>query len=107
MVPALSRVATGKLLVRTPVQTGSLVNDVVGKGRRRWLLVPAASRQPIAQRLLVIAGLRLAGAIFLLRPEPARVRSEDLVDQTELSVDFAELKFRVGDDDPPLSGVFG
>src|SRR5205823_5799258 len=49
-------------------------------------------------------GLRAAGLVAVSRPEPRRVRRQDLVAQYELTVREPELELRVGDDDAALSG---
>ena len=61
--------------------------------------------EPVAQRLLVEAGLRLARLIAVGRPEARAVGRQDLVDQDDLArPGAAELELGVGDDDALLQG---
>ncbi len=65
--------------------------------RRRAGLVPM-SRKPVADELLVEAGLVGALLIGIARPEAGRIGGEHLVGQDDLAVDHAELELGVGDD---------
>src|SRR5689334_8455954 len=80
--------------------------------RRGRVAVPAAGMaldiEPVAQRLLVEAGLRLAGLVAVGRPEARAVGRHHLVDQHDLARPpiprngAAELELGVGDDDAVL-----
>ena len=63
--------------------------------------------QPVAQVLLVVAGLDLAGLIALGGPEAAGIRGQALVDERELAGDHAELELGVRDDDALRAGIVG
>src|SRR5476651_2631597 len=80
------------------------VHDFRRQLRRRSIAVPspgvALDIEPVAQRLLVEAGLRLAWRISIERPEARAVGRHHLVDQQDLAVLGApELELGVGDDD--------
>src|SRR5439155_26615742 len=62
--------------------------------------------QIIADELLVETWLAAARLILVSRPEAGGIRREDLVDQDQLSIALPEFKFRIGDDDAALAGVF-
>ena len=55
--------------------------------------------KPIADVLLVVAGLNLAGLVAICGPEAAGVRGEALIDQGKLALDEAKLELGVSDDD--------
>jgi hypothetical protein len=61
--------------------------------------------EPVAQRLLVEAGLRAPRLVTVGRPEARAVRRHHLVDQQDLArLRTAELEFGIGDDDALLQG---
>src|SRR2546427_15559 len=68
--------------------------------------LPLQVDQIVAQRLLVEAGLALAGPVAVGGPEAGRVGGEDLVDHEQLARrGGTELEFGVGDDDAVRSRV--
>src|SRR3984957_14191930 len=78
-------------------------------GRQSWrggALVPADFFKIIANVLLVEGRLSLSRKVFVGGPEPRRIRCERLVDPYHFVAHHTELKFRVGNDDSPLSGIF-
>mgnify|MGYP000398700044 CR=1 FL=1 len=65
-------------------------------------LVPVERFEIIAHELLVKADRTAADTVLIRRPETARIGREHLIDQNHLPVDFAELEFGIGDNDPPF-----
>src|SRR5215216_6418314 len=84
--------SAGEAAVRLPIALGRRRDHVVRQVGRRRLLAPTRRLQPVAQRLLVEAGLRASGPIAVQRPEAGAIRSERLVDQDQLTVKLAELE---------------
>ena len=84
-----------------------LAEDLLGEPRRRRLLVPVYPFQVVAYELLVETGRRGSGPVRFGRPEPGRIRGEDLVDQNQFAVQYAEFELRVRDDDAALLGIAG
>src|SRR6187399_621620 len=71
---------------RLDVFLARFLNDVVWKGRHRWLLVPANRFQVVAHELLVEARLRTAGGVRVARPEARGIRCQRFVDQDNLAL---------------------
>ena len=63
--------------------------------------------EPIADELLVVAGLNLALLVAGGRPETAGVGREALVDQRNLAIDDTELELGVGNDDATGRCILG
>src|SRR3712207_9167574 len=59
-------------------------DHVVGQVRRRRRLIPAGRLQPVAQRLLVEAGLRAAGLVAVGGPEARAIRRRSEEHTSEL-----------------------
>src|SRR3954449_1592438 len=76
--PGVERLARDPL-VGVDVALARPGDDVVGDRRRRWLLVPAGARRPVAHVLLVEARLRAADLVRVGRPEARRVGRQHLV----------------------------
>ena len=101
------QLGTGQPAIGFEVALARRVDDLGRQLRRRRLAVPAAGMaldiEPVAQRLLVEAGLRPALGVTVERPEARRIRRHHLVDQQDLAVSrAAELELGVGDDDALL-----
>src|SRR6059058_2142530 len=73
--------------------------------RGRGTLVPVERLQIIAHELLVEARWALPDGVLILRPETRRIWCQTFVDQKQITIDSAELKFRVCDDNSTLVGV--
>src|SRR5690606_21230823 len=83
------------------------LDDLRGERWRRLLLIPEPPLderlEVVPDRLLVERRLGNADDVRLLRPEPRRVRRQDLVDQEDRPViELPELELCVRDDDPGL-----
>ncbi len=73
--------------------------------RGRGTFVPIEGLQIIAHELLIEARRTLPDRILVLRPEARGIRRQTFVDQKQIFIDSAELKFRVCDDNSALVRV--
>src|SRR6185312_8342590 len=76
---------TGDPLVGLDVLLTRPRDDVAGDRRRRRIAVPAGPRGPVADVLLVKAGLAAPGLVLVGRPEARGIRRADLVADGELA----------------------
>src|SRR4029450_2117968 len=74
---------------------GSLFDHVLRQMRCGWALVPFERLQIIAHKLFIEAGRALPENVLVLWPEARRIRCQTFVDQKQIFIDSAELKFRV------------
>ena len=78
---------------------GSLFDNILWQAWGRRVLVPVERLQIVAHELFVETGWALTDNVLVLWPEARRVRREAFVDQEQISIDSAEFKFRIRDDD--------
>src|SRR6516162_3630667 len=82
-----------------------LFDDFLRQTRRGRSLVPIERLQIIAHKLLVETWRALSYCVLVLRPEARGIRCQAFVDQKQISIDRAELKLRVCNDDSAPVGV--
>src|SRR5256714_6525693 len=105
--PGVERLA-GDPLVGLHVLGARARDDVVGDGRGRRGLVPAAAGRPVADVLLVEGRLWTPGLVAVRRPEPRGVGREHLVAERQDAVGVPpELELGVGEDDAVGACVLG
>src|SRR6185312_4792829 len=89
----------GELAVRLNVFLARLLNNVVRQCGRRRVLVPPNRFKVIAHKLLIVGELRSSRTVALGRPEARGVGSEYFIGQSDVSIDQAEFKFCISNDD--------
>ena len=94
----------GKSAVGFRVALGGLTCDLVGKRGRRWFLIPTLVCKPIPYELFIEAGLRTAWLEFFHIPESARIRGQQLIDQSQFTVDDSKFHLGIGQDYAPFQG---
>lgn len=85
--------------VRFQILIGGFLHHIGRKFRTGSGLVPVERFEIIADVLLVETDRAGADLILIRRPEPARIRSQDFVDQNDPAVDFTEFELGVRYDD--------
>ena len=88
------------------IALGRAIDDLGGQVRGLPRHIPVGF-EPIADELLVVAGLNLALLVAGGRPETAGVGREALVDQRNLAIDDTELELGVGNDDATGRCILG
>src|SRR5690348_6894496 len=89
----------GELAVRLNVFLARLLNDMVRQRGSRWVLVPPNRFKVVAHKLLIVGELRSSRTVALGRPEARGVGSEYFVGQSDISIDEAEFKLCISNDD--------
>ena len=84
---------------------GGFFDNFLRQARGRRSLVPIERLQIIAHELFVETGWALSDNVLILWPEARRVRREAFVNQEQISIDSAKLKFRIRNYDSLLSSV--
>lgn len=104
--PALSlQGSAGQHPIGFEILLGGLLHHVGREFRPGRGLVPVERLEVIAHILLVEADRACSDLVLVGGPEPARIRGQDLVNQNDFAVKFAEFEFRVCDDDAALLGI--
>src|SRR4029077_41519 len=83
----------------------SFFDNILWQSRRGRRLIPIERLQIVAHELFVETRWALSDGILVLWPEARRVRREAFVNQEQISINNAKLKFRIRDDDSLLIGV--
>src|SRR6266480_2744106 len=99
------RLATGQAAKRLNVFGRTFFDHFLRQTRSRGSLVPIECLQIIADKLFVEARRALPDRVLVLGPEARRIWCQTFVDQKQIFIHSAELKFRVCDDNSTLVGV--
>src|ERR1051326_6165029 len=84
---------------------GSFFYNFLRQTWRGRSLVPVECLQIIAHELFVETRRTLSNGVLILWPEARRIRCEAFVDQQQLSINGAEFKFGICNDDAALRSV--